>query len=263
VELEDDNHDDTPWRGRRTGGNVVLTRACAASVALCLVVLASPAPRVAALSALAAALHERPQAAGTTLRGRVEIRHLESAAPPRPGIAELGADLAYQPADRRRAVVYLEAAPTGAFEKAVVGAHTVMNQAHETFVPHVLAIQAGTVVDFPNQDPFFHNVFSLSKPKRFDLGRYARGRSKSVRFDEPGVVRVFCDIHSHMSAFILVFAHRFFAVTDDQGAYRIEGVPPGPSTVVAWYEGEARTSRRITVPEGGGTLDVDFRLEGR
>jgi plastocyanin len=217
---------------------------------------------VPALTALTAALHERLQGAGTTLRGRVEIRHLASAAPPRPGIAELGADLAYRPADRRRAVVYLEAAPTGAFEKAV-GGHAVMKQEHETFLPHVLAIQAGTVVDFPNEDPFFHNVFSLSKPKRFDLGRYARGHSKSVRFDEPGVVRVFCDIHSHMSAFILVFAHRFFAVTDDQGAYRIDGVPPGPCTVVVWYEGEARMSRRITVAEGGGTLDVDFRLEGR
>jgi hypothetical protein len=138
-----------------------------------------------------------------------------------------------------------------------------MKQEHETFVPHVLAIQAGSVVDFPNGDPFFHNVFSLSKASRFDLGRYPKGRSKSVRFDEPGVVRVFCDIHSHMSAFILVFAHRFFAVTDEDGRYRIDGVPPGTWTVTAWYEGAVRTKRQVTIPDGGGTVNADFSVEGR
>ena len=92
-----------------------------------------------------------------------------------------------------------------------------MDQRNETFVPHVLAIVAGTTVDFPNNDQTYHNVFSLSKTKSFDLGRYAVGRSKSVRFDRPGIVRVFCDIHSHMSAFILVFAHRYFSVVDDDG----------------------------------------------
>ena len=77
-------------------------------------------------------------------------------------------------------------------------------------------------MDFPNNDRTYHNVFSLSKTKAFDLGRYAAGQSKAVRFDQPGIVRVFCDIHSHMSAFILVFAHRYFAVTDDEGRYRID-----------------------------------------
>ena len=84
-----------------------------------------------------------------------------------------------------------------------------MDQRNETFVPHVLAITTGTTVDFPNSDRIYHNVFSLSKTAPFDLGRYAVGRSKSVRFDRPGIVRVFCDIHSHMSAFILVFSHPF------------------------------------------------------
>ena len=82
-------------------------------------------------------------------------------------------------------------------------------------------------MDFPNNDKTYHNVFSLSKAKSFDLGRYAAGRSKPVRFDEPGIVRVFCEIHSHMSAFILVFAHRYFAVTDNEGRYRLDNVPPG------------------------------------
>ena len=102
-----------------------------------------------------------------------------------------------------------------------------MDQRDQTFVPHVLAITVGTIVDFPNSDLTFHNVFSLSKTKSFDLGRYSRGQSKSVRFDRPGVVQVFCDIHSHMSAYILVFAHRYFAVTDEAGRFTIAGVPPG------------------------------------
>ena len=91
-------------------------------------------------------------------------------------------------------------------------------------------------------------MFSLSKAARFDLGRYAVGHSKSVRFDQPGIVRVFCDIHSHMNAFILVFSHPFFAVTDEEGRYRIENVPPGTYSVVAWNEGISSESRPVTVP---------------
>jgi hypothetical protein len=118
-------------------------------------------------------------------------------------------------------------------------------------------------VDFPNNDRTYHNVFSLSKPKPFDLGRYAAGKSKSVRFDTPGIIRVFCDIHSHMSAFILVFAHRYFAVTDDEGRYRIESVPPGTYTVFAWNESLPLESRRVTVPESGGDVESNFSLGRR
>jgi hypothetical protein len=138
--------------------------------------------------------------------------------------------------------------------------HATMSQVNETFVPHVLAVRVGTVVDFPNQDRTYHNVFSLSKTKRFDLGRYAKGRSKQVQFDEPGIVQVFCDIHSHMSAFILVFAHRFFAVTDEQGDYRIDQVPAGTYNVVAWYEGSVRQVRAVTIPADGRTVTEDFTL---
>ena len=112
--------------------------------------------------------------------------------------------------DRRRSVVYLDPAPRAAFD-AREEPHARLDQRDESFVPHVLAIVAGTTVDFPNNDRTYHNVFSLSKTRSFDLGRYAAGHSKAIRFDRPGIVRVFCDIHSHMSAFILVFAHRYFA----------------------------------------------------
>ena len=136
-------------------------------------------------------------------------------------------------------VVYFETAPRGAFEDRE-SPHATLDQRNETFVPHVLAITVGTVVDFPNSDRTYHNVFSLSKTKRFDLGRYApAGRSRSAS-TVPAIVRVFCDIHSHMNAFILVFNHRFFAVTDADGRYEIDGVPAGTYTLSAWYEGAVR-----------------------
>ena len=132
-----------------------------------------------------------------------------------------------------------------------------MDQRNETFLPRLLAVQTGTTVDFPNSDSTYHNVFSLSRARRFDLGRYAAGKTKSVRFDRPGVVRVFCDIHSHMSAFIVVFNHPYFRVTDADGRFRIDNVPPGTYTVIGWYEGEARTQRSVTVT-AGAAADLDL-----
>jgi plastocyanin len=191
------------------------------------------------------------------IRGRVDVRRVLQLPERRPQPAELGFSPGREAVDTRRAVVYLETAPATALEarEPIRGR---MDQRNETFLPHVLAVDAGTLVDFPNSDSTYHNVFSLSKAKRFDLGRYARGKSKSVRFDRPGVVRVFCDIHSHMSAFVLVFSHRFYATTDDDGRYRIEPIPPGTYTVAAWYEGAPRDSRTITIPAQGGAVDLDF-----
>lgn len=134
-----------------------------------------------------------------------------------------------------------------------------MDQRNETFVPHVLAITIGTTVDFPNSDKFYHNVFSLTKGARFDLGRYAAGHSRSIRFDRPGIVRVFCDIHSHMNAYILVFSHPFYAVTDSDGRYRIDNVPPGSYNVIAWNEGTSSDPKTATVPDGG-VSELDFTV---
>jgi plastocyanin len=176
----------------------------------------------------------------------------------RPTVSDLGMPTTHAP-DFRRSVVYLESAPALAFPD-IEPQRATMDQRNETFVPHVLAITVGTTVDFPNSDHTYHNVFSLRGPKRFDLGRYAAGRVKSVRFDRPGIARVFCEIHSHMSAFILVFGHRFFAVTDALGHYQIDGVPPGAYTLVAWNDGQARESRSVTVPETAG-VEADFVLK--
>lgn len=157
----------------------------------------------------------------------------------------------------RVGVVYLEVAPSAAFEDGVA-ARERMDQRNETFVPHVLAVRTGTTVDFPNSDRVYHNVFSLSPTRRFDLGRYAVGRSKAVRFDRPGVVRVFCDIHSHMSAFILVFAHRYFDVTQPDGTYQLPPVPPGTYTVAGWYEGAVVATRQVVVRAGESAV-VDLQ----
>ena len=192
------------------------------------------------------------------IRGRVELKRPAAAMERRPGVSDLGTPAARDLPDLLRSVVYLESAPRGAFE-STEGGHAVMDQRNETFVPHVLAITTGTTVDFPNSDKFYHNVFSLSKTKPFDLGRYAAGNSRPIRFDRAGIVRVFCDIHSHMNAYILVFNHPFFAMTDAEGRYRIENVPPGTYGVVAWNEGTSSEARPITVPDGG-VAELDFTL---
>ena len=185
------------------------------------------------------------QMAGT-IRGRLDIRRVAKPVERRPDITDASPSVARDLSDLRRGVVYLESAPQKAFEEREP-ARAAMDQRNETFVPHVLAVMTGTVVDFPNSDKTYHNVFSLSKPKRFDLGRYAAGRSRSVRFDRPGLVRVFCDIHTHMNAFILVFNHPFFDVTEVDGRFRLDNVPPGSYTVAGWYEGETRVARQVTV----------------
>jgi plastocyanin len=200
-----------------------------------------------------------PRAPGA-IRGRVDVR-ASTTAEMRPDPGSLGMAGPHDPLDRRRSVVYLETAPRAAFE-VNEERRARMDQRNERFVPHVLAVVAGTWVDFPNDDRTYHNVFSLSKTREFNLGKYAAGNSKAVRFERPGVVRVFCEIHSHMSAFILVFAHRFFAVTDDDGRYRLDGVPPGTYTLAVWNEtvhGEP-PRRTVIIPESGGDVDVDFSI---
>jgi plastocyanin len=226
-------------------------------------------PRVLALLAAALAVGTAsPRAArmgpelNGTIRGRVELRQPQGDVASRPNVNDVSMSRAHAPTDRRRSVVYLETAPRAAFDQREEP-RAKLDQRNEAFVPHVLAIVAGTTVDFPNNDTTYHNVFSLSPTKSFDLGRYAVGRSKSVKFDRPGIVRVFCDIHSHMSAFILVFAHRHFAVTDDDGRYRIDNVPPGTYTVMAWNESSPSESRRIIVPESGGDVEANFALGRR
>jgi len=208
---------------------------------------------------LALSVGSLAQGPGAAIRGRVDVRLNAPPIERRPNVNELGMHAVHDTTDQRRSVVYLESAPALAFPE-VDRQRMSMDQRNETFVPRVLAITVGTTVDFPNSDGVYHNVFSLSGAKRFDLGRYPAGRSRSVRFDRPGIVRVFCEIHSHMSAFILVFNHRYFAVTGTDGRYQINRVPAGRYTLVAWHEGSIRESRPVVVPDDAGSVEADFTI---
>ncbi len=134
-----------------------------------------------------------------------------------------------------------------------------ISQKDEQFVPHVVAITAGSAVAFPNNDPFFHNVFSLSRGSSFNLGRYPSGSSRSQVFTRPGVVKVFCEIHSQMSAVIRVFDHEWFTIPAEDGSFAIENVPPGEHTIVAWHERIGERRDRITIKPGAATT-INFTL---
>ena len=132
-------------------------------------------------------------------------------------------------------------------------------QRDEQFVPHLVAVTAGSSVAFPNQDPFFHNVFSLSRGGSFNLGRYPSGASRSKVVTRPGIIKVFCEIHSHMSAVIRVFDHPWFTVPSDEGTFTIDNVPPGDHLLAAWHERIGERRDRVTI-RAGVTTQVAFTL---
>ena len=156
----------------------------------------------------------------------------------------------------RNVVLFVQGAGT---VDTVRPAGATMRQDDERFTPHVLPVLRGSTVDFPNADDVFHNVFSLSSARTFDLGRYPKGSAKSVTFEKSGVVQVFCHIHSDMSAVILVLDNPHFAVPSSAGRYAIEGVPPGEYTVVGWHERIKPVSRTVTVV-AGRTSRLDFNI---
>ncbi|MBM3802920.1 MAG: hypothetical protein FJW26_11515 [Acidimicrobiia bacterium] len=138
-------------------------------------------------------------------------------------------------------------------------AEPTMRQLNETFIPHVLAVQTGDTVHFPNDDPFFHKVFSLSGARSFDLGRYPKNQVRSVRFNRPGIVKVFCHIHSHMNAVIRVFDHPYFCRAAGDGSFSISQIPEGTYTLVAWHERLAFQRQVIRLQPGQSAL-ADFVL---
>ena len=135
----------------------------------------------------------------------------------------------------------------------------ILAQRQQAFSERVLSCVVGTVVDFPNQDPIFHNVFSVSPVKRFDLGKYSRGHSKQVRFGKTGLVQVFCDIHPSMACYILVLPNRAFARPNEEGAYALPRLPAGSYTVKAWHPDFGEITRTVKVPASGEvTLDLAY-----
>lgn len=152
--------------------------------------------------------------------------------------------------ERSNVVVYLQSDPVLSAKPEISGSNAQMAQIGETFVPHVLPIVKGSTVDFPNKDPIFHNVFSLSSTQSFDLGRYPQGQSRSVTFPREGIVPVFCHLHSNMSAIIMVLDNPFFAVPDADGYFRIDGIPAGTYTLVGWHERSSRVAHQVEVIAG-------------
>jgi plastocyanin len=132
-------------------------------------------------------------------------------------------------------------------------------QRDEAFVPRVVAVTRGSTVEFPNADPFFHNVFSLSKGANFDLGRYPRGESKSRQFTNAGLVKIYCHIHSHMTASIMVFDHPYFRIPSADGTFALDDVPAGNWQISAWHERIGESINPVRV-EPGRTARVEFAL---
>jgi len=132
-------------------------------------------------------------------------------------------------------------------------------QRDQSFVPRVVSVPIGTEVDFPNQDPIYHNVFSVSPPARFDLGKYPRGQSRRVRMAKAGLVKVFCDIHSDMAAFVVVLPNRAFVRPNDDGTYRLPELPPGRYTLTWWHPDFPGAKREVVIPASGDVnVDVAF-----
>lgn len=206
--------------------------------------------------ALASALLAAPAFAGATIEGTVAIQ-IESRPPASSGRYQIKTSTAVAPPDPVQAVVYLE----GDFPKASGTnlAVATMPQKHYQFAPGVLPVQKGATVQFPNQDDDYHNVFSYSKAKRFDLGRYRKDENPpSQVFDKPGLVKLYCEIHEHMRGSILVLDTPYFAAANrTNGAYRLTNLPAGKFTLKAWVD-EKIVEKPVELKDGE-TITVDFK----
>lgn len=161
-------------------------------------------------------------------------------------------------ADRKAAVVYV-----ADIQDPPIEATAVMDQKNLEFMPHLLVIQRGTTVQFPNDDPLKHNVYSISAAERFNLGMYAQGESRSLVFDRVGVVKISCAVHLQMSAYIVVVPNKYFAVVGADGRFRIPNVPAGLHELHYWQESSGEQVLKAQVPDQGSvTIRVDDKQTG-
>lgn len=158
--------------------------------------------------------------------------------------------------DARDVVVYLENVD-GLFNP--LQENLTIDQLNMVFIPHVLPILVGSNVQFPNSDEVRHNVFSPSKIKPFNLGTYAKGITREVMFDKAGVVTLLCNVHTSMSAFIIVLENPYFTKTGSDGTFMLEDVPIGKYTIKTWHEKLKEKSLEVTV-KTDKTVEVDFNL---
>lgn len=154
----------------------------------------------------------------------------------------------------RRVVLYIDSNALPAKPQ-----RTAMNQTQRRFDPEIVAVPAGSTVSFPNSDPIFHNVFSLSKAKSFDLGNYPAGESRSITFTKPGLVQIHCHLHPNMTAAVLVTPNNWIIQPDKNGSFTFPSVPPGKYTVVAWHKTAGFFRRTVEVTESGGAK-IDFEI---
>lgn len=195
-----------------------------------------------------------PLSPGAEIVGRVELPKAHGA-PVKTQNYEGVASSGTIPAPKPLAVVYID----GEFPPTVPAPTVQLVQKGLTFIPALLAIRVGTKVEFPNFDDLYHNVFSFSPPKRFDLGRY-RTEDRPVPsqvFDKPGLITLRCEIHSHMRGQILVLNTPHFVVTDESGRFRLAGLPAGKHIVKAWIDSTTIHERTVDLVTGA-TLTVDF-----
>jgi plastocyanin len=208
---------------------------------------------VAMLWASATGLHAQAtsQLTTTTVRGRVEVIGAEGKGKTRHGAIP-------------GTVVWLTPM-TGAGSEATAAARPPENprlvQKNKSFDPHILVVPVGSMVEFPNHDPFFHNVFSLFEGKRFDLGLYEAGTTRTVRFDRLGISYIFCNIHPEMSAVVITMATPLYAISNRDGQLSLAGVAYGRYMLHVWSEGMGPENaqpltREITIAENASSLGV-------
>lgn len=207
-----------------------------------------------------------PLARAGDVEGVVTLPHKPAKRPPRYGEHDAGADDRITPA-----IVFVDRVTAGA-PFAPPKDKPRMDQRDRKFVPLALPVLVGTTVTFPNGDDEYHNVFSHSKAKELELGRYGKGETKEVTFDKPGVVRLRCEVHSSMHAVIVVLENPWFATTDDRGRFVIKGVPPGKYQVYAFHEDYVpkdraadplrAVGREVEIP-AEGTARVELNLNER
>jgi len=201
---------------------------------------------------------------GGTIRGRVSLSAQVQVAPRaatsryRSAVTSGTVKAGDEKPDVANVVVYLVGA--GLDKMSAKGEVAILDQRDATFIPHVLPVVKGTQVRIVNRDKTYHNVFSLSKVKKFNIGRRPTGEEVPVEFDKSGEVQVFCDIHSNMSAIILVLDNPMFVQPNDEGFFEMKNIPPGDYTVNAWHERLNSSPKQVTIGRGE-TVTVNFDFQ--
>ena len=155
-----------------------------------------------------------------------------------------------------RVAVYLDVEATAPAQEA---SKATLGQRNQRFEPELLIVPVGTTVSFPNFDPIFHNIFSLSKPKQFDLGYYPSGETRTVKFGKAGIVQVYCHVHPDMNAAIVVAPSAWYAQPGEDGTFVLRDVPAGTYQIVAWHKSAGFFRNKIQVPESG-SVAVSFEI---